>query len=171
MVDDMTPALRDEPTPRLTPWLRRRATFFLTLMGFWRRMTIGVRTIIVDGNKILLIRHTYVPGWQFPGGGVDPGETVNHGAIREAREETGIHLKDPMRLFGIYRNTIPPGRDHIAVYVCENFDIGEGFTPNSEVAEMGWFDVNDLPGATTPATRARIDEVFNGAQPSWQWNE
>ena len=53
---------------------RVRATAFLTLKGLWHRMTVGARVMVVDGDKVLLIRHTYEPGWQFPGGGVGPGE-------------------------------------------------------------------------------------------------
>ncbi|MEM7463993.1 MAG: NUDIX domain-containing protein, partial [Pseudomonadota bacterium] len=39
-------------------------------------LSVGVRALIEDdAGRILLIKHTYVPGWHFPGGGVEPGET------------------------------------------------------------------------------------------------
>ena len=80
---------------------------FLTVKGFWHRMTIGTRTMVVDGDKVLLIRHTYVPGWQFPGGGVDPGETMPEAAAREVLEETGYRVTGPLQLFGMYHNSSP----------------------------------------------------------------
>ena len=60
--------------------------FFMT-----RGMTLGVR-VLVKNNKdeVLLVRHTYVPGWHLPGGGVDRGEDVETAAGREVFEETGI---------------------------------------------------------------------------------
>ena len=41
-------------------------------------MTFGVRGVIHDAgnNAVFLVRHTYVPGWHFPGGGVEAGETA-----------------------------------------------------------------------------------------------
>jgi hypothetical protein len=39
-----------------------RAKVFLTAVGLMRRMTIGTRVMMVEGNKVFLIRHTYVPG-------------------------------------------------------------------------------------------------------------
>jgi 8-oxo-dGTP pyrophosphatase MutT (NUDIX family) len=50
-------------------------------------------TVIIGDDGILLLhRHRFITdtwGWEIPAGGVDPGETPEHGAIREALEETG----------------------------------------------------------------------------------
>lgn len=36
-------------------------------MGF-RRMTLGVRAMILDEeNRVFLVKHSYVYGWQMPG--------------------------------------------------------------------------------------------------------
>ncbi len=83
---------------------RVRAKVFLTLKGIWQRLTVGARVMLVDGDKVLLIRHTYIPGWQFPGGGVDPGETIEAAARREALEETGYRVTGEMELFGVFHN-------------------------------------------------------------------
>src|SRR3546814_16329895 len=79
---------------------RLTAKVFLTLKGLWHRMTLGSRVMVVDGDKVLLIRHTYVPGWQFPGGGVIPGETLEHAGARETLEETGYRVVGPMEQIG-----------------------------------------------------------------------
>ena len=70
-----------------TRWQRLRSRAFITLAGITRGMTLGVRTMLIDGDKVLLIRHTYVPGWHFPGGGVERGETAEASAAREVMEE------------------------------------------------------------------------------------
>jgi len=51
-------------------------------------MTLGVRAIVFDEqkNSVFLVKHTYVPGWQLPGGGVDSGETFGQALEKELRE-------------------------------------------------------------------------------------
>ncbi len=54
------------------------------------------RVILVDpADRVLLFR--FDRGWLTPGGGLDPGETVEAGAVRELLEETG-HRVDPADL-------------------------------------------------------------------------
>ena len=58
---------------------------------------IGIRpaTITIKENKVLLVRSKYhgKEFFLFPGGGVELGETIEEGAIRETFEETGIRVK------------------------------------------------------------------------------
>ena len=139
------------------------AWVFLTGKGLWHRLTVGARVMVVDGDRILLIRHKHVPGWQFPGGGVSPGETLERAGARETLEETGYRVIGPMELFGIYHNTSPvTNRDHVAFYVAKGFEKAFERLPDHEIAEVGWFDRRALPEKVTPATSQRIDEYFDG---------
>src|SRR6185295_10233422 len=80
-------------------------------------LTIGVRTVVRDDDgRVLLVRHTYAPGWHFPGGGVNKRETALDAAVREVREETQIELTEPPALVGIYLNLSQVKSDHILVY-------------------------------------------------------
>ncbi|MCP8883935.1 NUDIX domain-containing protein [Devosia sp. XJ19-1] len=149
---------------------RVRAKVFLTLKGLWHRMTVGARVMVVDGDKVLLIRHTYVPGWQFPGGGVGPGETFEEAGARETLEETGYRVIGPMELFGLYHNSSPvTDRDHVAFYVAKRFEFVSERKPDHEIAEVGWFDRHKLPDKVTPATSQRIDEYFDGQEKRTVW--
>ncbi|MGH2524933.1 MAG: NUDIX domain-containing protein, partial [Anaerolineales bacterium] len=54
---------------------------------FMRPLTVGVKLLLVREGAILLVRHSYKPGWHLPGGGVKKGETLEQAARRETREE------------------------------------------------------------------------------------
>ena len=60
----------------------------------WARgVTLGVRGLVIDKDqRIFLVAHTYVPGWQLPGGGVEPGETMAEALARELMEEGNIEI-------------------------------------------------------------------------------
>ena len=82
---------------------------------------LTVDVLIPDGaGKVLLIRRGHRPFegmWCFPGGMVDPGETVAGAAVREVREETGLQVTLD-RVLGIYS---VPGRDPRGNYISIAF--------------------------------------------------
>lgn len=155
----------------MSRWLLWRASAFLFVLGLIKRMTIGVRAMLVDGDKVLLIKHSYIPGWHFPGGGVDVGETIDEGMRREVMEETGYRVGDGFELFGHYLNVVPPSRDHVAMFVCRTFEKERDFVPNKEIIELGWFDHADLPEDVSKATRQRINEIFHGQPRGRAWKD
>ena len=52
----------------------------------------GAQIALWHGEEILLIRSSYRPCWELPGGGVRPGESPRDAALRECREEVGLAL-------------------------------------------------------------------------------
>ena len=139
-----------------------RTWMFLFAMGFWRRTTFGARAMLVDGKKVLLIKHTYAAGWTFPGGGVEVGDSALATAKKELFEEAGYEVEDCGRILSVYHNIEASRRDHVALFVFKAFSQTRPFAPNAEIADMGWFATNDLPPDTTDATRRRIGEYFDG---------
>lgn len=134
-----------------------------------RGLTLGTRTMVIDGDaRVLLVRHTYAPGWLLPGGGVERGETLAQACVRELREEAGIIADGAPLLFGIYLNDAQFPGDHVACFVVRNFR-QEPFTPNLEIAEARFFPSGTLPDGTSAGTRRRIAEVFGGTEPSPEW--
>lgn len=152
-------------------WLVWRASIFLFITGLLKRMTIGVRAVLVDGDKVLLIKHSYLPGWHFPGGGVDHRETIEEAMRREVMEETGYRVIGDCPIFQTYLNSIPPQRDHVVLFVVESHEQAEAFKPNQEIVACEWFDRHDLPKDTSKATRARIEEIFGNKPRGRNWRD
>lgn len=54
----------------------------------------AVISVVVKGESVLLVQRSQSPDkgrWGFPGGKIEPGETVPEAAVRELREETGLN--------------------------------------------------------------------------------
>ena len=151
-----------------TRWRIRLFHLFFLLA---RPMTLGVRAIVHDGARgsVFLVRHTYVPGWQLPGGGVEPGESADQALARELAEEGNIRLTGPARLVSFHFNRLASRRDHVALYLVEAFRQTAPKQPDREIAEAGFFLLDALPEGTTRATRERLAEVFGGRPPSPEW--
>jgi len=143
-----------------------RLTSRITHLSFLltRPMTLGVRGVVVgDDDKVLLVRHGYVPGWHFPGGGVEVGETALQALDRELEEEARVRATGAPALHGLYFNRRVSRRDHVAVYVIRDFEVLGARAPDWEIEEARFFPRRALPEGTSAGTRARLAEIFDGA--------
>lgn len=153
---------------------RTLGPLLLRLMHFYwrwsRPATLGVRAMVLDGvGRIFLVKHSYVEGWQLPGGGVETGESVLSALARELAEEGNIHLGATPELHGIFFNKRMSRRDHVILFIVHDFRQETPPMPNREIIDHGFFPVDALPVDVSRATRARIDEVFKGVTASELW--
>ena len=103
-----------------------------------------VDTIITLPGGIVLIKRRFPPpGWALPGGFVEYGETVEAAAVREAREETGLHVR-LTELFGVYSDPQRDPRRHTIaiVFLAEATGTPVG---GDDAAEAGIFSAAALP--------------------------
>ncbi|MVA99516.1 NUDIX domain-containing protein [Nitratireductor sp. CAU 1489] len=152
-------------------WSRLRTRLMHVAFLLGRPMTLGARAMVFreQDRAVLLVRHSYVPGWQFPGGGVEPGEALEEALARELREEANIELAAPPALKAVYFNRNASRRDHVAFYLVTSFSQTGEKVPDREIVEARFFGLDVLPADTTPATRRRVDEIFGDAPVSRYW--
>jgi ADP-ribose pyrophosphatase YjhB (NUDIX family) len=162
---------------RLNQKIRGNATLArainTVLRPLWRMrrgLTLGAQGAVIDGEgRVLLVRHSYRPGWWFPGGGVEWGETLDTALARELEEEVGVTLTGAPALHGIFSNFASFPGDHIAVFVVRHWQRRDDYRKLGEIAEARMFAWQSLPERTDPGTRARLAEIFDGASPSSLW--
>lgn len=139
-------------------------------MRLKRGQTLGARCVLIDeAGRVLLIRHTYVPGWSFPGGGVEHDETLVDALRRELREEVGVTLQEDPVLHGIFANFERFPGDHVALFVSRAWRQDEAPRRNLEIAEQRRFAPGDWPDSLSPATGRRLGELFGDAVLSPYW--
>ncbi len=100
----------------------------------------------VQGRGVLLIERNNPPlGWALPGGFVDYGETVEHAAVREAFEETGLRVRI-RQLLGVYSDPARDARLHTmsCVFVV---DVEGDASPvaGDDAGRAQFFPLEELP--------------------------
>lgn len=110
------------------------------------------KTVVIDSNgQVLLLRRgstapTRPDTWDFPGGGVEPGETFEQGAIREASEEAGLILTD---LSLVYAATeyVEKHKHSVnrALFVARINAVAPTPTLSFEHSEYKWVDIDMAP--------------------------
>ena len=123
----------------------RVAHRFLRAWWFVRRpRQNGVKCVLTDGEKVLLVRHTYGSRkWDLPGGGIKRDEPPVEAARREIEEELGVRL-ERWRDLGALGLTEYHRRDTICCFQAE-LD-GEPLTiDRGELDTALWFARDRLP--------------------------
>lgn len=119
-----------------------------------------VDIIIETNNGIILIkRNNPPPGWAIPGGFVDYGETVEQAAKREAKEETGLDIKD-LKQFHVYSSPDRDQRQHTISLVFTARAKGKPLAQD-DAADIGVFTQENLPPDIAFDHRSILDDYFN----------
>ena len=123
-------------------WARRLAIRLL-----YPRFPVGAIAFVRDEDgRVLLVRQTYHRGgvrWAPPGGWLDRGESPRQAAVREAFEETGLHVVAGHLL------EVDGGPYGEVSLIFECRVVGDhGFRPGPETDRIGYFPPDDLPAMT-----------------------
>jgi 8-oxo-dGTP diphosphatase len=110
------------------------------------RPIVGVAGIVLDGERVLLVRRAAAPQqglWSLPGGALEVGETIVDGLRREIREETGLeaHVGPLVEVFErILHDSAGAAEYHYVLldYLCVME--GGALKPGDDAADAAWFE-------------------------------
>ncbi len=125
---------------------------------------VAVRALVLHDDKILAVKEVDSQQWSIPGGGVDYGEDLKAGLLREIEEELGISAESVSSDFQIIHydignivNGVPRMNIFFTVSVPE-----DRIKTTSHVEEWGWFTRDEFMELDTNPShdKAELIEVI-----------
>lgn len=124
---------------------------------------LAVIVAVLEDEKILLTKREDFEVWCLPGGGVEEGESLAEGAIREAMEETGLDV-ELTRLVGVYSRLGGGMSDvHAVLYAAKPIG-GELKTQPHETIEVAFFPFDQLPEEMLFGHRMRVHDAIHDSR-------
>ena len=124
--------------------------------------------VVTDSEGRIVLVHRKDNGlWALPGGGMELGESIEDCAVREVREETGLHVRIT-GLVGVYTNP-----NHVIEYsdgeVRQQFSLcfttellGGALAYDTESTAIAWVDPQRIPELDMhPSMRLRISHYLD----------
>lgn len=121
---------------------------------------VGVGVFVVHEGQILLVHRTMHPEigkWSIPAGFMDHGEDPQETAVREALEETNLHVAIEA-LIDVYYN--PPAQGGASLFIMYKAQLLGGTLQAGDDADAAaFFAPDNLPEIAFASTRAAIEQL------------
>lgn len=112
-----------------------------------KRPGIGVATLVIHDNQLLLVQRKFhgAGQWSAPGGYLDLGETLDHAAIRETHEETGLD-SGAVTFLCITNDLHADGKHNVtAWFVARPTVVSNLQVQHDELEDIRWYPLDRLP--------------------------
>jgi mutator protein MutT len=126
------------------------------------RPLVGVGAVIVEGGRVVLVRRAAEPmagEWSIPGGLLEIGETMRAGAVREAREETGLQVAAG-EVLEVLDRILPDAKGKLRFhYVLIDFlcrRVGGELRAGGDAAEARWVSEAELAELGVAETAVKV---------------
>src|SRR3989344_2350952 len=123
---------------------------YLQHMYTSRNVVVPLGIIIKDGKIMSTFRNDphnpeYHKKWEFPGGSLEMGETIEENLIRETKEESGYDIEIVSSLEYIHVEDRPDRNYQVCLipYLCKIVG-GDGKFNDQEVVDLKFFDLDDF---------------------------
>src|SRR5712692_9377120 len=123
---------------------------------------VGVGAILVDDGRVALVKRGQAPllgEWSIPGGMLELGETLRHGAEREALEETGLVVR-VTELLGVFDRVVLDDEKrsqyhHVLIaFLCDR--ISGDLHAARDAADARWFTLEEIRKLPLPQDTAGV---------------
>ena len=120
---------------------------------------VSVAGLVVNDKDEILLIESPRRGWEYPGGLVEPGESLEDALIREIKEETGVDA-EIAGFVGFCKNLKTDGVN--IDFICRY--VGGELTESAESSAVRWVKREDaLDLVTFPLTKKRLRQMLQGS--------
>lgn len=124
--------------------------------------TIFSGMVIVEQNKVLLVKHGNDGYWKFPGGAIKDSFSVLESMMKDTVEETGLAVKlerkEPFVYTYIEESTWV-NRYFILIHYEAKL-MSDKIIPGENVRDWDWFDINILPIGSAPNIKPTLETIL-----------
>lgn len=127
-----------------------------------RAETVAAGVLLFDDDdRVLLVDPTYKPGWEFPGGIVEPGESPARAGHREVAEELGLELSGGLELLVVdWEPPRPPGHGGLRLIFdggrVTSADINRLLLPDAELRDWRFVTEEEAARLLPPVRLDRL---------------
>jgi ADP-ribose pyrophosphatase len=129
---------------------------------------VAVGAVVFNAHRVLLVQRGQPPSfenWAIPGGKVRLGESLQHAAEREIREETGLVIRAgaPVYTFDhVERDETGTVRFHYVIVDLLAEYVSGDIVPGDDVIDARWISSAELVNySVSPQTRALLKHQFD----------
>jgi 8-oxo-dGTP diphosphatase len=107
--------------------------------------TLGVGAVVIDEDKLLVIKDKIHPSYKLPGGHVDDSENISSALVREVYEETGIKVEFHSIISLGHFTPSQFGESNLYI-VCKAFSLTKDINiiDSEEIEEAKWMNIDEF---------------------------
>lgn len=145
IVDEIYKHHIDSHNPKIRDWIMNEKGYLTP--------KVDVRAVVVNSNKVLMVKEKIDSRWSLPGGWADTGLTPTENAKKEVLEEAGLEV-EPVRLLAVLDKKMHdhPPEPYYTYKLFIHCVVAKGgaFEENVETSDARYFPFDDLPPLSEP---------------------
>ncbi len=129
----------------------------------YRTPKVDVRGVVLEGDRLLLVREPASDGWCLPGGWADVGETPSRAVEKEVKEEAGVDVR-AVRPLGVFDRDFRgrarwPAHVYKLYLLCERLG-GDPAADGVETEAAAFFGVDGLPSLSVKTPPDQLERAL-----------
>ncbi len=134
---------------------------------------VSVKAIILNDDKILLVKEWDDEWWSFPGGGIEYGESIQDALYREVEEELGIsheNIKSDLEIIHVGIGAIVEKLPMTNLFIRVDIPVDK-IKSTKDVIQYKWFTPEELSDLSIVPTTVEIEQLYSQIQKCMNTNK